>query len=247
MKAIYVILSLLIISQSFAKVTLSEAEELKKRLDLYGLTTIKEPIPLDFKMEYDTSIVQTLQKQIKASYTQKLQNKFGACADGDCLQSIDDYKSLELSDREVCLPYTQCGFYSCMEKKYQCKDQGVDYFTDLAFPTCSAYTKNIKKKWFTQKGYDWIYSVMICLQKGLIDECEYNENCKKETAKNTCEYITDFTLRFHPSCYINSGVGVCSLPLKDKINIWRTVGKYLTDRERQEAFKVVLSCIKSGN
>ena len=134
-----------------------------------------------------------------------------------------------------------------MENKYSCKNENVNYFTDLAEPTCNQYVSNIKKeKLFTQKGHDWIYSVMVCLQKGLIEECEVNNNCKKSTPKKTCDYITDFTLKFHPGCYLNSSVGICNLPLKDKINIWRTVSKFLTKRERIEAYKVILSCIRMG-
>ena len=84
---------------------------------------------------------------------------------------------------------------------------------------------------------------MVCLQKGLIDECELKKNCSKPTKKETCDYITKFTLEFHPSCYLNSGVGVCKLPMKDKINIWRTVAKYLTRDELDQAISTVKSCI----
>lgn len=218
--------------------------EFDRRIELYGLKKPKPLIPTQIESEYDTSIVQLLQKDIKEDYIPKLESELGSCEKENCINQVSDYKTLELADKTVCLPYTQCGFYKCMEKKYQCKPEGVGYFTDLAFPTCSTYTRNIQKKWFTQKGYNWIYTVMVCLQKGLIDECELTENCNKETQKKSCDYITDFTLKFHPGCYINSGVGVCKLPMKDKINIWRTVGKFLTDREREEAFKVVLSCLK---
>jgi hypothetical protein len=133
-----------------------------------------------------------------------------------------------------------------MEEKYQCESVGVNYFTKLAHPTCNAYVKNINEGIFTKAGVEWIYTVMVCLQKGLIDECEVKGNCptssdKKEQEK-TCNHITEFTLAYHPGCYINSGVGVCKLPMKDKLNIWKTVGPYLTARERQEAYKVVFQC-----
>ncbi len=219
-------------------------DEFNQRIELYGLKKAKPLIALDQLVEYDTSVIQLLQKDIKQNYIPKLESQLGRCNEENCLNQISDYKELKLLNKSVCLPYTQCGFYKCMENKYQCKPEGIDYFTDLAFPTCSTYTENIQKKWFTQKGYNWIYTVMVCLQKGLIDECELSDNCNKETNKKTCNYITDFTLKFHPGCYINSGVGVCKLPMKDKINIWRTVGKYLTDREREEAYKVVLNCLK---
>lgn len=241
-----ILILLLIIPNIAMSLTSYEKEELERRLDLYGLVENKKLIPLSEKIEYDDSIINTLQSKIKKEYIPKLYSNLGHCESGNCLGSNNDYQYLITQKGKVCLPYTQCGFYKCMEEKYQCKQEGVDYFTDLAFPTCSTYTKNIKKKWFTQDGFEWIYSVMVCLQTGLIDECEINDNCDKETRKNTCDYITDFTLKFHPGCYLNSGIGVCKLPLRDKINIWRTVGKYLTDRERQEAYQVVLKCIKLG-
>jgi len=89
---------------------------------------------------------------------------------------------------------------------------------------------------------------MVCLQKGLIDECEVKGNCQQTTdlleRKKTCEHITEFTLAYHPGCYINSGVGICKLPLKDKHSIWKTVSPFLTERERQEAYKVIFHCLK---
>lgn len=226
------------------EMTTSEELELNRRLKLYGLLN-KRPLVIQKSiLNYDNSTILKLQSFIQTEYIPDLENQFGRCDTGNCLTQNSDYKELKLQNKTVCLPYTQCGFYKCMEKKYQCKPEGVEYFTELAYPTCSTYMKNIKKKWFSQEGHDWIYTVMVCLQKGLIDECEIEGNCEKETRKKTCDYITDFTLNFHPGCYTNSGVGVCKLPTRDKINIWRTVGKYLTKREQQEAFKVVLDCIR---
>ena len=190
-------------------------------------------------------IIDLLQDEIQNSYIPYLEDSISSCQKNNCVKDNGDYLELQLSTKNVCLPYTRCGFYNCMEQKYQCKPQGVNYFTDLAFPTCSEYVKNIhQKNYFSKKGIEWIYSVMVCLQKGLIEECEVKGNCEKETPKETCNYITEFTLKFHPGCYINSGVGICNLPFKDKVNIWRTVGKFLTPRERKEAYKVIFHCIK---
>ena len=100
------------------------------------------------------------------------------------------------------------------------------------------------------KGIDWIYRVMVCLQKGLVEECDANGNCvipqDQTQGENTCDYITDYTLKFHPGCYINSGVGICQLPIKDQLAIWKTVEPYLTKRERQEAYKVMWHCLSKG-
>lgn len=243
----YLILTFLFISSSFA-LTNFEQKELNRRIKLYGLDnpqSNKALIPQEESFfNYDTNIIRSLQDKILTTYIDKLQNQFGNCDKNNCVINNGNYLSFETRGKKVCLPYTQCGFYSCMEEKYKCKPKGVNYFTDLAEPTCKTYVKNIQKKWFSQKGHDWIYSVMVCLQKGLIDECEIRGNCPEDATSKTCEYITDYTLKFHPSCYLNSGIGVCHLPLKDKINIWRTVGKFLTSDERRQAYRVVLACIR---
>ena len=222
------------------------SSELAKRLELYGLNAPKNPLIQENITPLSDEVKRDQEHDIIKNFIPFLEEKLGRCNDVNCLLQKDGYKILKTSFTNICLPYTQCEFYKCMEEKYQCEPEGIDYFTKLAFPTCSTYKKNIEKSMFTQKGYNWIYTVMVCLQKGLIDECEVKGNCQRETRKKTCDYITDFTLKFHPGCYLNSGVGVCKLPLKDKINIWRTVGKYLTPRERQEAIKVVKTCIKQG-
>ena len=195
-----------------------------------------------------SKIKSQLEADLQTNYLKFLENRFGECGSSlsSCISEKDDYMTANFRKAEVCFPYTKCGFYHCMENTYHCSDVGVDYFTKLAFPTCSNYEANIKKGDFTDKGVEWIYSVMVCLQKGLITECEVNGNCSKSAdpveRKKTCDHITDFTLSYHPGCYINSGVGVCHLPLQDKLNIWKTVNPYMTARERSEAYKVVFEC-----
>ena len=189
-----------------------------------------------------------LENNLKTTYLTSLEKKWGDCGSTpeSCLTKKDDYLYLTLPKKETCFPYTTCGFYNCMEDIYQCESVGVSYFTKLAHPTCSAYVKNINEGLFSKDGVEWIYSVMVCLQKGLVDECVVNGNCIPSTNKKekleTCNYITEFTLAYHPSCYLKSGVGVCKLPMKDKLNIWKTVGPYLTGREKQEAYKVIFQC-----
>ena len=190
-----------------------------------------------------------LEEDLKTNYLSSLERKWGECGASpeSCLSLKDnEYMELNLPNKELCFPYTMCGFYHCMEKKYRCSNVGVNYFTELAYPTCSSYVKNIQDKKFTKKGVEWIYTVMVCLQKGLIDECEVKGNCKTSSQsleqKKTCDHITEFTLSYHPGCYLKSGVGVCKLPLSDKTNIWKTVSPFLTARERQEAYKVIFQC-----
>ncbi len=204
---------------------------------------------ITFAADTATTIKATLETELKSVYLKKLEPKFGDCGSSpeSCLTQTDDYMVANLPKGEVCFPYTMCGFYHCMEKNYHCSDVGVNYFTELAFPTCSQYVSNIKKNKFSDKGIKWIYSVMVCLQKGLVDDCFLNGNCpvsdNKAEQKKTCDHITEFTLAYHPGCYINSGVGVCHLPLADKMAIWNTVNPYMTKRERQEAYKVIFECL----
>jgi hypothetical protein len=189
-------------------------------------------------------VIQQLQKDLISDYLPKLEAKWGSCGSNSssCLSLIDNqYVELNLPEKkDICFPNTYCGFYTCMEKKFKCDDVGVHYFSKLAQPTCSAYVKNINLGLFSKKGVEWVYNVMVCLQKGLVDECDYLGNCRPEVdlneRKKVCDHITEFTLSYHPGCYTKSGVGVCRLPLKDKVQIWKTVSPFLTKRERQEAY-----------
>jgi hypothetical protein len=160
---------------------------------------------------------------------------------------LDDYHYiLDHHDKEICLPESNCQFYKCMEKKYSCSSVNVKYFKDLAFPTCSMYVTNMKVNKFSDEGIEWIYSVMLCLQKGLVDECELGLKCDKGNTKASCDYITKFTLEFHPGCYLNSGVGVCQLSAQDQLAILNTVGPFLTFDESIEALKTSASCLKEA-
>lgn len=210
-------------------------------------------IPRSYAQSQAQKIKSELQFELSTQYIKKLEDKFGECQNDSqsCLSQKDNYMVANLPKAEVCFPYTMCGFYHCMENKYKCSDVGVDYFTELAFPTCSAYEANIKNDQFSDIAVEWIYTVMVCLQKGLVNECEVNGHCptgpNPKLQKKTCDHITDFTLSYHPGCYINSGVGVCHLPLKDKLNIWKTVNPFMTAREKQEAYKVIFECFNPKN
>lgn len=222
-----------------------DAQGLLKRLDDFGLLQKQNKFLYDSKtsvLKKEKEVVAKLKKELHEVYLPEVQSLLGECKDGDCLKIKNGSYRLQTAEKSICFPNTVCEFYQCMEEKYNCSEVGSTYFTELAYPTCSTYRKNIKKPMFSKKGVEWIYTVMVCLQKGLVDECEVKDNCRKKTTQATCNHITQYTLDFHPSCYINSGVGVCSLPLRDQLNIWRTVGKYLTTDERKQAFRVVSHC-----
>lgn len=188
-------------------------------------------------------IVNELQDQLHTQYLPYLQEKLGECQEGNCLRLENGARILKTPGADVCFPYTNCEFYKCMEEKYQCMPEGVNYFEELAYPTCRQYISNIQDEKFSRQGVEWIYSVMVCLQKGLVDECDVAGHCDQPTRRKVCDHITEFTLEFHPGCYIESGVGVCHLPLKDKLAIWETVSPYLTARERRQAYRVVFYCL----
>lgn len=233
------------------KLTLVGASDkaFEDRIKLFGLDRKMDTVKQSYAGD-KREVVFALNKKLESVYltsalkrSREKKCELGSFA--DCLFKSDKYWEIKIDGRHACFPSTLCGYYQCMESHYQCSQYGVNYFTDLAFPTCSQYVKNINEGKFSQDGVEWIYSVMVCLQKGLFEECELKGNCHKENGKKACAHIVDFTLKFHPGCYINSGIGICNLKLKDQINIWRTVGPYLTKRERVEAFKVVKSCLKN--
>jgi hypothetical protein len=193
------------------------------------------------------NVKERLEHSLQTQYLQEVLTTHGPCTNqGECLLDQESHLSLQLADQSHCYPYTRCGFYHCMEEKFPCSSVGVNYFTGLAAPTCQSYVSNIQSERFSDEGVEWIYEVMVCLQKGLFEECGLEEQCQKPTLKESCDYIVDFTLGFHPGCYIESGVGVCQLSLKDQRMIWKTVGPYLTGREWIEAFKVIMNCFKPG-
>lgn len=193
----------------------------------------------------------SLQNELNTNFLDSLVSVLGECKQSPCVQKKNGYQLLKLEkNNQICFPNTDCEFYRCMEEKYQCMKYGFEYFEKLAYPTCSNYLKRLNENKFSMKGIDWIYRVMVCLQKGLVEECDANGNCvipqDQTQGENTCDYITDYTLKFHPGCYINSGVGICQLPIKDQLAIWKTVEPYLTKRERQEAYKVMWHCLSKG-
>ena len=221
----------------------------EERIKLFGLDQQLDTVKQAGSSQ-SNEIVSNLKEKLETVYLNSSlkRSKEGKCELGsykECLFKGSEYWQVRMDGKNACFPSTLCGYYQCMESQYQCSQYGVNYFTDLAFPTCSQYVKNINEGRFSKDGIEWIYSVMVCLQKGLFEECELNGRCNKQNDEETCHHIVDFTLKFHPGCYIGSGIGICNLKLKDQINIWRTVGPYLTKRERVEAFKVVKSCLKN--
>ncbi len=219
---------------------------LKERLRLFDLSGEFVSVQKTKGPQVTTErLIRDLNLDLEGDYFKAAQKELGLCPEGDCLHFEGSQRIFtDGHDQRHCYPSTDCDYYKCMEEQYRCMDVDVPYFQELARPTCKAYKENINKGRFSAKGEEWIYTVMVCLQKGLFEECSLKGNCpKSENSAKTCSHITEFTLNFHPGCYIKSGVGVCKLPLRDQINIWKTVGPFLTKREKKEAFKVVRYCL----
>ena len=148
-----------------------------------------------------------------------------------CSNDCDKCKSDPMC-RDTCLnpPMKSCLFYTdCMEAKVSCGASG--YAIGYGSKYCNKYVNRLA--FFTSQGQDWIYKVMICLQKGLVVPLK---NCD-----NNCETLKQIAFASHPGCYINSGV--CDLPVKDFINIIKTVGGDLTDMAAlKQALQTVTGC-----
>ncbi len=191
-----------------------------------------------------------LHQNLHGAYLQEVMALLGECnylsSQRECLNFVGDWVTLKTSAGEACYPYTMCGYYQCMEERYQCSRVGFPYLNRLAYPACKYYERNIQRGHFTRAGVEWVYQVMVCLQKKLFEECEVKGSCpaEQEDRQSTCGHITEITLDHHLSCYLDSGVGVCHLPFKDKMGIWRTLSKFLTPREIEEAYKIIFHCIK---
>jgi hypothetical protein len=152
-------------------------------------------------------VKQELERHLQQEYLEQVLETHGPCfGDQDCLIDQKTHVEIQLEQQTLCYPYTRCGFYECMETQYPCSSVGLNYFTKLAAPTCRNYVSNIQQDRFSQEGVEWIYEVMVCLQKGLFEECGLEGRCQRATVRESCEYIVDFTLSFHPGCYLESGL-----------------------------------------
>lgn len=259
MKTIIAIIILQLSTMSFANEHLFEqykkenSQKFEELIEFVELINSKDLNANFISRKVDQKKVDKLKQELESEllndFLPQLTNVLGSCKQSPCLQKKNSYRHLNLEkNANICFPHTDCEFYLCMEEKYECMSAGYEYFEKLAYPTCSNYKKRIQDNKFSQIGVDWIYRVMVCLQKGLVIECDQNDNCftKDQNSKKSCDYMTEFTLQFHPGCYINSGVGICQLPIRDQLSIWKTVQPYLTKREKQEAYKVMWHCLTKG-
>ncbi|KAK5996059.1 hypothetical protein PT974_04486 [Cladobotryum mycophilum] len=113
-------------------------------------------------------------------------------------------------------PLRSCNFYQrCAEDTLACGPEG--YPTKYGTKNCRRFENNLTK--FTQKGQDWIWNTMHCLQKALIQplsQCNMN-----------CDSIRTIAFDSHPTCYLQSGM--CDLDVEDWIMIVVTVNSDLID------------------
>ena len=130
-------------------------------------------------------------------------------------------------------PMRTCLFYtSCMERKRSCGPNG--YAINYGSRFCNKFVTSLYL--FSNTGQSWVYATMNCLQRALVSPLKQCDKSCAELRKNAFDS--------HPSCYVNSGVGVCNLPARDWIGIIRVVGRELfTDEGIVQALKTAPNCI----
>ena len=127
-----------------------------------------------------------------------------------------------------------CKFYSCIEKKSECGNDG--YALGYGKPYCELFAS---EKRLSSEGKKWRDQTLICLQEKLIPVLFNNYN--------KCAEIKNNSFNSHTDCYINNGaVSVCNLPLTDKLIILGIIKKDLITYEGlKQSLSTGLSCLKN--
>jgi len=114
-------------------------------------------------------------------------------------------------------PEKSCLFYTeCMEAQVNCGFNG--YALGYGNKYCRKYNSRIGL--FSVDGQNWIYKTMNCLQKALVTSLEECHNCQQ---------LRTIAFDSHPKCYTDSGV--CNLPVRDYVEIFKTVGQEFATAE----------------
>ncbi|KAK1231201.1 hypothetical protein PQX77_005727 [Marasmius sp. AFHP31] len=108
-----------------------------------------------------------------------------------------------------------CAFYStCLEAHFNCGTTGYP----LAYGEhyCGKFSTPPNLSRFTDKGQQWMWDTMHCLQTALVPELE------KPSGPNACEKLEDKAFDTHAGCYVESGL--CTLSPQDWFAIMEIVG-----------------------
>lgn len=108
-------------------------------------------------------------------------------------------------------PPQTCAFYrTCAEAALPCGASG--YALGYGQANCDRFLRRLSH--FSQQGQAWIFRVMTCLQRFLIDgpllRCGL-----------TCDALKEDAFSSHPGCYLDSGV--CALPVWDWVQLVVTI------------------------
>ncbi|KAK7056706.1 hypothetical protein VNI00_002423 [Paramarasmius palmivorus] len=122
------------------------------------------------------------------------------------------------SRRDTCSspPLRSCAFYSdCLEAHFQCGPNGYPIGYGLKYCTKFSTPENLAR--FSQKGQDWMWDTMHCLQTALVPDLQ-----TPATAPGACEKLEEKAFGTHAQCYVSSGL--CTLPPSDWLVIVDIVG-----------------------
>ncbi|TPX69593.1 hypothetical protein SpCBS45565_g02314 [Spizellomyces sp. 'palustris'] len=135
-------------------------------------------------------------------------------------------------------PHT-CTFYtSCLEVAIPCGPDG--YAIGYGNKFCSKFQENADK--FTDKGEEWMYKVMSCLQESLVPKLPNNSTSSPKPM--SCSELKSFAYSTHPNCYLSAGV--CTLHPKDWIVLLNSIGiqELFTIETIEQALAVAKGCGK---
>jgi len=150
------------------------------------------------------------QKSDGSSWLDKLHCKIGVlhfCEVSICEEEVEEASEcIDLLENNSC---GQCQYYSCLEEKAQCGEEG--YLLNFVGKYCERFTQ-ITYPRLTEFGKVWLEGVRECLIYNM--DNDYYEG-------ESCESIEDRGIKDHIECYV--GTGICSLPISDWVNILSTI------------------------
>lgn len=129
-------------------------------------------------------------------------------------------------------PAKSCDWYqTCAEGTMKCGSDGYPLHYGLRM--CRRFEADLGA--FTQQGQTWVWAVMNCLQKALIEPVG---KCGA-----TCASVNKAAFDSHPVCYLKGGV--CDLPVRDMVQLVITINTDIfAGPALDQIMKTVLGCAK---
>lgn len=146
--------------------------------------------------------------ELGSAVSQKLEEPQGETPSATCKTCISP--GILCQDKCQNPPQT-CTFYSsCAEAALPCGSSG--YAIGYGLRNCNKFMQRLSH--FSAAGQAWIFRVMTCLQKFLI-------NGPLQRCTLDCSSLKSDAFGSHPICYVNSGV--CDLPISDWLQLVITI------------------------